>query len=844
MSKYHKLFIFILILVLGASFTVWKNQMREGLDLAGGIRVVLEADKRSMVNDRGKELTSAQKAERMQAAGKIIEKRLGAYTEPRMQLQGDDRIVIELPGLKGKDAEKRALDDIQSTAQLKFYWLKNVRSQANPTAPWEMHPDTGKDGTDIFIFTNAATGERFASDTPEGQKGILEKVVGAFDSISNPSGERPLLTGDDMLPQCQGAIDPNTNQPILRFEFNRKGADVFAEFTRSHINNYLAIFLGDKILTAPNIHSPITDGSGQIEGGFQTLTEAQKLADLLNAGALPVQLNIIQMDKVDATLGKETVNQTRFAGLIGLALVALFMLFYYRLPGFLADIALCIYALLTYAVFVGFGFTMTLPGLAGFILSIGMAVDANILIFERLKEELKAGKTLKAAIDDGFGRAFTAIFDSNACTIITCIILYNFGSGMVQSFAMTLAIGVLISMFTAITVTRTFLHLLVGHPMVQKPSLYGLSTSWASREGRKPLNIMGKRNWFFAFSLLVIIPGMVFFFLNMSNPAVKSGLKKGIEFLPGTTLQMTFEKPVTVSDVQEYLNSQGVQSEVQISKKSSGYTTFIRTRLTPGKDKEQNDKYNTKIEGIKSGLESKFGNATVDQQSVVGPTVSAELTKNAIWAVIFASLAITLYLSFRFAIGGFLKGLKYGVCAVIALIHDVLVIVGLFAALGYFLNWEVDTLFVTALLTIIGFSVHDTIVVFDRIRENLKHRLKGETYEELANRSVLQTFSRSINTSFTVVLTLAALTALGGSLIQHFYIALLVGIISGTYSSIFNATPLAVVWENFATRKQGKPAVAAVEDKPMVESNRVYTGEESSVSTQTRVKPKKKNKRY
>jgi SecD/SecF fusion protein len=523
------------------------------------------------------------------------------------------------------------------------------------------------------------------------------------------------------------------------------------------------------------------------------------------------------------------------------------MLLYYRLPGLLADIALVIYALLTFAAFKLLNVTMTLPGLAGFILSIGMAVDANILIFERLKEELRSGKTLRAAIDAGFSRAFTAIFDSNMCTAITSFILMWYGTGPVKSFALTLVIGVAISMFTAITVTRTFLHLLVSIPATQKPWLFGLGTSWFARTSRQ-LNIVGRRNLYFVLSGALIAVGLFFYFT--------SGLKPGIEFQSGTSIQATFKQPVTVTEVSRMVSALDVKNSVQIS---NGRTAFIKTSLDPEKDEE-------KINQVEQMLAQRAEPGKM-QVSSIGPVISSELTRNAILAVIFASVAIVLYLSFRFAIGGFLNGLKYGVSAVIALIHDVLIIVGLFAATGYFLGWEIDTLFVTALLTIIGFSVHDTIVVFDRIRENLRHRIKGEDYEGLANRSILQTISRSINTSLTVVLTLVALTAFGGPIIRHFYIALLVGIISGTYSSIFNATPLLVVWEGITGRSRaaaGRRRLA--EDKPLVSVDRARelkplmeatgmapnNGEADDVQepsttvrqTRVKVKPKKKKRRY
>jgi SecD/SecF fusion protein len=833
-------------LVAAAAAVVWYVPMRRGLDLAGGIRIVLQAEPGTLPKD------AVERANKMAAVIRTVEARVKGpvgVAEPKVQRQGDDRVVVELPG---RTNLKKAIEEIQSTAQLQFYWLRDVQSERNSSAKWEMltPEEDERTGNEIYTFRNTVTQEIIRGDTPETQKQILLKVVNAYDKVKNPKGMPPLMTGDDLKPVSKGDLDGNN--AIITFQLKPRGAQIFRDFTRRHVGDIVAIFLGDRILTAPKIKTAITGGRGQIEG-FMSLPEAQRRAEFLNAGALPVPLRIAASDEVEATLGKETVNQALFAGVLGLGLVLLFMLLYYRLPGVLADVALGIYALLTFAVYKAVGVTMTLPGLAGFILSIGMAVDANILIFERLKEELRSGKTLRAGIDAGFARAFTAIFDSNMCTLITCAVLGKLATGMVQSFAFTLAIGVAISMFTAITVTRTFLHLLVNQRWAQNPNLFGLGTSWFARTGRQ-LNVVGKRNWYFALSALVIIPGLIFW--------STSGLKPGIEFKPGTSLQMTFPRPVTVTEVSGIVSSLGVENTAQISK---GTTAFIRTPLVPGNTPKESADYTTRIDGIKAALTKQIGPISKVQTSTVGPTVSEELARNAILAVAIASLAIILYLSFRFAIGGFANGIKFGVCAIAATSHDVLLMTGLFAAMGYFLKWEIDTLFVTALLTMIGFSTHDTIVVFDRIRENLKHRLKGEDYEALTNRSILQTFARSINTSFTVILTLAALAAFGGPIIRHFYVALLVGVVSGTYSSIFNATPLVVVWEGIAARRKAGVRRRAFEDKPLVSKDRArelrpimestgtapvenIQGKEEAPAAarpeRAKVKPKKKKRRY
>lgn len=830
-SRYHKLLLLIIALVVGAAVVVWKLPMHQGLDLAGGIRVVLEADNKDLP------AKVTERADKMSAVRKVITNRVEGtlgVAEPKVQLQGTNRIVVELPGYKDKD---QALNTIKSTDRLEFYWLRDVKTEKNPAGKWEMMKDEDKNGNEIYSFVNSATNEVLKGDTPEGREQIMKQVVRAEKYV--PDGVKPVLTGDQLKAESKGAI--SQGKPVMLIHFTPEGTAVFRDFTRRHVGDILAIFLGDNLQTAPNINEPIMQGDAEVSG-FKNLTEAQNQSNFLNAGALPVPLKIVELSTVEATLGHETVSQALMAGLIGLSLVALFMLLYYRLPGFLADVALCIYALLTFAVFTAFKVTMTLPGLAGFILSIGMAVDANILIFERMKEELRSGKTLRAAIDAGFARAFSAIFDSNMCTIITSLILMWFGTGSVKSFAFTLAIGVVVSMFTAITVTRTFLHLLVSLPWVQKPSLFGLSTSWIHQQGtngKRGLDIVGKRNYYFIFSGILLVIGLVFIGMH--------GLNKGIEFRSGTSIQATFKQPVTVTDVNSLLAPLGVKSDVQISDKR---TAFIRTDLDP-------EKNSNKITAIQNTLKDKVEPGRT-QISSVGPIVSAELMQKATMAVILASIAIIIYLSFRFAVGGFANGIKYGISAVAALIHDVVITIGLFALGGKLWGWEVDTLFVTALLTIIGFSVHDTIVVFDRIRENVRHRLKGEDGEALANRSILETLSRSINTSLTVMMTLASLVIFGGPIIQRFYIALLFGICIGTYSSIFNATPILVVWEKVAAAKKSGGQRKAAQDKPMVSLKaadkplvNVVSGNGSSVedavsdeADKVKVKPKKKKKRY
>jgi len=807
-SKYQKLFLLVIALVIASAIICYVEPITRGLDIAGGLRVVLQVDPKQ----KGDWPTSPiEREEKTRTVAETMRRRvagIGGVTEPIVRTENATsdkaRLVVELPGVQNKE---KAIHDLITSASLEFYYMKNLYSTANPLGQWRMAP-SGDDQRRI-TFTGPK-GEVLTTSDPDDPKSDDRKII---EEVIGPDA-KPVLTGAMLKPNAKAAFKPGTTLPVIEIEFNDKGTEIFRDFTGAHIGEVLAVFYDNKLLTAPEIKSKISDGKAIIEGGGLTLKEATRIASYLNAGALPVPLKPIGMDTVEPSLGTQTIARVLVAGIAGLILVLLFMILYYRLPGALASIALGLYALFAIAVYkIIPNYTLSLAGMAALIISIGMAVDANILIFERLKEELKAGKTLRAAIDTGFNRAFTAIFDSNMCTAITCAILMWLGTPTVQSFAFTLLIGVAISMFTAITVTRTFLHLLVNWEWAQNPKLYGLDTGWLSPE-KVNWNIVGKRNYFFALSALVLTPGIIV--LAMYH------LKPGIEFISGTTIQAEFRQKVPLNGVRETVNAIAEGSEVQLVEQ--GKTAYITTRLL-----SESPNYKDKMDALRKALDEKYGLATIDKEtnqpvfasvSSVGPTISKELTVNAFKAVIVASVLIVLYLAIRFAIGGFMTGLKYGTCAVIALIHDACFILGGYAIMGHWFGWETDSLFVTAVLTIIGFSVHDTIVVFDRIRENLRHRLRGESFEELANRSVLQTLARSINTSLTVILTLLTLIAFGGPLLRHFYITLLAGIIVGTYSSIFNATPLVIVWDALGSRSRAprrRVEEKAFVDRPLVE---------------------------
>ena len=769
-SKQNRVMLaFIVVVSILAAIVTFRNEVpllgdtraHLGLDIVGGLRVVLRAKKEDL---KGKPWT----AENLESVRKILENRVNGtgVSEPVIITKPDDQVIIELPGLKDKE---KLLGVIGDTASLQFYLIPQLDNRQ-----WTVSGEDPVTKAKVETIVDGATGKPVP---PE----LLDALVFSRD---------PIVGGVNLLPNSRAVPDPaSPGRSEIEFEFDAEGSRICEETTRSHIGKFLCIFLDKKLLTAATINSVIP-GKGVITGSF-TLEQAKEVSDQLNAGALPVGLEKVEVRDLEATLGRDAVAATTRAGIIGLVLVLLFMIWRYRLPGVLACVSLMLYTMFSLAVFKGglrwIGIdplTLTLPGIAGFILSIGMAVDANILIFERLKEELRSGKTLRASIDAGFKRAFTAILDSNVCTVMTCAVLFQFGTGPIRGFALTLGLGVLISMFTAITVTRTFLFALVSLAPAQNPTLYGVSGE-AKIPHLRAMQGSRKFMWLGG-SAVVIALGMIAWAMG--------GIKQSIDFRGGTEMAFPFATHHNVAEIERVLvgvNPAFKDSHVVVSSDAPDkpQVAYITTRTLDEK---------TERPAVQEAMLTKVGplypGAGVSYSNVSG-TISKELTRNAILAVLFASVLIVLYLAFRFSIGGVGEGLKYGICAVIALLHDVLVLWGAFAIAGKLFGWQVDSLFVTAMLTVIGFSVHDTIIVFDRIRENLQRRQKGESFSDLTDRSIDQTITRSIYTSFTVVLTLLALFFFGGAIIHQFVGALLIGIISGTYSSIFNASVLLVLWK-------------------------------------------------
>lgn len=802
-SKFNRYaFLFILLLTAFGLYVVWPDEpqryfgskipwpsgnglqigdfkrvgMRLGLDLRGGTRTVIQADTSGLSPEEIGNLP-----ERLDKTVEIIERRINKFgvAESEVSRQGSNRIVAETPGL----TREQARDLIGRTAELRFMQQKIDPNTQQPV------PDP-----------NANYGPNCASINGT----VVEPATGR-----GSDGQEKALTGRFLKPNAYVASTP-AGLPAVAFEWNAEGARISEQVTMRLLQRPMAIFLDDECISAPIVRAVITD-RGQIDG--VTAEEAKRLVAQLNSGALPIPFKIVQQTEVDATLGGDAVQKSVIAGEIAFLLVVIFMVLSYRLMGVLASAALFVYAVTTLLIFKLIPVTLTLSGIAGFVLSLGMAVDANILIFERMKEEIRAGRSLYTAIEYGFSRAWSSIRDSNVSTLITCFILYwfgdQFGAALVKGFALTLAIGVAVSMFSSIWVTRTFLRLLVGTPAARHWEWFGVERP-QMRDGvpvkpaptRLPalLNLVGNRKFYFLLSFLVMVPGLI-------SLSVPPRLKPGIEFTSGTTATYRFEGEHRPS--QEELRRAFADlgfADARVQKTSEG-DFIVRTRELEGavSTPDVGPSEPSELDRVAAQLGERFGQkVTVIESDTVSAIVSREIVQKATYAVLAATVAILLYISWAFR--HVQKPFRYGVSAIVALLHDVVVVLGVFSIAGKLWDFEVNTMFLTALLTVIGFSVHDTIVVFDRIRENLRRGI-SPSFDVTVNESLLQTLGRSLTTSLTVIFTLLAMLLLGGSTMRPFVLVLLVGIVSGTYSSIAIASQLLVEWEHGTFSKPFRPLV-------------------------------------
>ncbi|MEL1135091.1 protein translocase subunit SecD [Desulfitobacterium sp. THU1] len=581
---------------------------------------------------------------------------------------------------------------------------------------------------------------------------------------------------------------------VVHLTFTPEGTKKFAEATSRSLGQQIGIYLDDQLLQNPRVESAITNGQAEITG-YSSLEEAAEYAVLLRSGALPVSLTIEEKRTVGATLGVDSLNKSIDAGIAALGFIILFMLVLYRLPGLVANISLVVFTLIVLWALKGFGAVLTLPGIAGMILSIGMTVDLNIIIYERIKEEIQLGKSLRAAVEAGFSRAFLTVFDSNITTLFAAATLFFLGTSSIKGFAITLAIGIFASLFTAITFTRMILRWIVGVNPRMSTAWFGVKPENKDSETKAKastpaahaatydevknsipfyFNVVKRRNIWFAISLILISVSIGSLFVR--------NLNLGVDFTGGTMMDVKFNQQVTQEDVTAAMDSVGLEGSVQLSDNDT--TALIRTSALEGNQRNE----------LLSALQTNVGDYDKEtlKEDLVGPAIGEELTNNAFLSLAIAAVLMLIYIAFRFQFA-------YAVSGILALLHDVIITVGVFSLF----QWEVDSTFVAAILTIFGYSINDTVVIFDRIRENEPRLKRNDSYEDMVDKSIWQMMGRSIKTALTVIISLLALLIFGGESTQGFALAMLIGCLAGAYSSIFNASQILVEIKKRITSKRG-----------------------------------------
>jgi SecD/SecF fusion protein len=843
--------LFVLLFVIGltvASVVVILSQpTKQGLDLKGGTSLVYEGQP----TPQQPEVTG----EAIDRAIEIIRQRVDTLgvAEPEIQRVGETGIDVSLPGLK--DLE-RAIDVIGTTAQLQFYdWEPNVIAEDpnDPNATEQGFPRlidavrlASKQKPECFQDSCTTNGPRyymFDGDSfellagPEQRKSDLfldfprEKrppntliyavpqgtVVVEEPAVDNPDTDedesavsppeffvlrdRPELSGTDITnPEQQ--FDPTTNQPNVTFDFTDEGREKFQAVTRAiaergleqappgippaqadQFSDHFAVVLDQEVVSRPIINfvenpDGIDGRTGaQISGSF-TIQESQDLAENLRIGALPIDLNLVSQSTVSATLGQEALDQGLKAGIVGLILVLAFLLFYYRFLGFVAGIGLAVYAVFFLALIKLIPITLTLPGIAGLILTIGVAADSNIVIFERIKEEAREGRSMPSAIAAGYKKGIATIVDANVITLITAFILFVLATAGVKGFAFTLGVGTIVSLFTAVVFTQAFLGTLGRARFMRSPRFLGAG----EQRVRWHFDFTGLSKWFFSMSGLILAIGAISFATLQLN--------LGIDFESGTRITTSLSEPASVDDVRSALADAGVEnagsaSIQEVEDPDFGENVFqIETDVDP----EQ-------VGNVQTQLEDQFGLAGGDdgfQNTSVGPTFGEQVARNAMYAIVFSLLVIAAYVAWRFEA-------KYAIPVLIAMFHDILITGGVYSLT----DREVTSATVAAFLTILGYSMYDTVIVFDRIRENVP-RMPRAAFSQIVNRSMSEVLTRSLITGLSTVFLIGCLLVFGGDTLKDFAFAMMVGVASGTYSSIFIASPVLTAWKEREPAYRGR----------------------------------------
>jgi SecD/SecF fusion protein len=728
-----------------------------GLDLRGGTQMTLQVRD----SENGNIQADAESTDRVLA---VMRERVDALgvSEPTLARSGETRIIIELPGVQDRREAVRA---IGQQAQLSFHAVRGIAPpQSQQQGQGQPEGDTPGPGLEL----PDETGQR------------LELAPAAL------TGEA--VSGANAVLEAGGWN--------VSVDFTGAGGDAWGSLTAKAAcqpvgdpQRRVAIVLDQRIISSPQIDPSVACNVG-IVGGETLITgnfsqaEANNLAVLIEGGALPLPVDIISLSTVGPSLGDEAIDASAQAALIGIALTGLYIIAAYRLMGFMASIALACYALLSYAVLVGVGATLTLPGLAGFVLAIGMAIDANVLVFERAREETSTGsRGLRRAMNTGYNKAWTAIIDSNVTTLLAAGLLFILATGPVKGFGVTLTIGVLASMVSALVIARALTdwaanrRSVIAHPDISGVNKTGRVREWLTR--RNP-DIMGRRRIWLAISGVAVV-------LAVAGIGIR-GLELGVDFTGGRQIDYQTSQPISADTARAAVAGAGFPEAV-VQEAEGGIISVRVGQVSP----QEQDR-------IQNSLEQDGGNVTVEQDNFIGPSLGQELRDKAILALGVALLAQMIYLSIRFR-------WTFSVAAVLAMLHDVLIVLGIFAWLGK----PIDSTFLAAALTIIGLSVNDTVVVFDRVRESW-NAAPNDPFDRICNTAALQTVPRTINTGLGAMFILAALVLLGGSSLTDFALALLLGLVIGTYSSVFMATPLAVV---FQARAKAPPPSQSTKKKPV-----------------------------
>lgn len=709
----------------------------------------------------------------------IIRNRIDQFgvAEPVIVRQGLNEIVVQLPGVRDPE---RAIDLIGQTAQLEFKLvddsgavnLNQLIGQTVESGQWQWGEDRRK--------LNLALRGLLPDDREVYFHRTIDSQTGQERSDPILLYTTSLMTGE-MVRDARVRVGGTFNEPYVSLDLTNRGGRVFGQVTERNVGRQLAIVLDEVVRSAPVIRERILGGSAQISGGFRH-EEAADLAIVLRVGALPAPVDIIQNLTVGASLGRDSIQRGLASGLFGALLVSMFMVIYYRLSGVIANAALLMNILFIFTGLAMMQATLTLPGIAGIVLAIGMAVDANVLIFERMREEFALGKTTKSGVEGGYGKALSTIVDSQVTTLITALALFLFGTGPIKGFAVTLSLGVTFNLFTTLFGTKVIYDILHAKKRLS-------SISFMTLFNRPGIDFMRLRRITFAISAVLLLLGAV------AMVEVGRGTANlGVDFAGGTMAQYRAEQPFSLAEVRNALNQAGLES-AQPQYVEGENRLIVRI-------KERQDIVGDLTASVTAALNQSLADRgfELESQSEIGSAISETLRNKAVQAILIALLGVIIYLALRF-------DLRFGLAATAATFHDVIVVLGI----CWLLNLEITLLLVTALMTLAGYSLNDTVVVFDRIRENIKARPK-ESLKNVINRSINDILSRTVITSMTTALVLVALLMFGGSVINDFSLTLLMGIIVGTFSSIFIASPLLLLMP-------GSKEAVIREERPHQEAN-------------------------